>query len=285
MIGATQWAISLGRFDIQTAIMTVSQFRIAPQIGHLHGMKSIYGYLKRYKHGAIRVRTEKPEISNFHMVDYNWLYTVYRKMTELIPNNIPEPLGKSAVCSHYTDANLYHDMINGRSVTGIMHFANSTPIDTYLKRQSTVETATYGAEFVAARIATDRIVDLSNTLRYLGVPIEGKSHLFGDSASDITSATISHPSLKKRHNALSFHQVREALAAGIMYFHKIAGKLNPSNILCKHTGYPQAWPILKPLLVWKGRATWFGQIDDTTNGECQDIGRDETNEEKHLYKI
>jgi Reverse transcriptase (RNA-dependent DNA polymerase) len=105
MLGAAQWAISLGRFDIQTAIMTMSQFRIAPRIGHLHRMKRLYGYLKRYKNGAIQVRTEKPDLSNFPMVDYNWLYTVYGKMTELIPSNIPEPLGKSVVCSAYTDAN------------------------------------------------------------------------------------------------------------------------------------------------------------------------------------
>jgi hypothetical protein len=41
-------------------------------------------------------------------------------------------------------------MITGRAVTGVMHFVNNTPVDTFSKRQSTVETATYGAEFVAA---------------------------------------------------------------------------------------------------------------------------------------
>ena len=35
MIGTCQWAISLGRFDILTAVMTMSQFRIAPRVGHL----------------------------------------------------------------------------------------------------------------------------------------------------------------------------------------------------------------------------------------------------------
>jgi hypothetical protein len=55
-------------------------------------------------------------------------------------------------------------MINGHAVIGIMHFANSTPISTYSKQQSTVETAMYGANFVAACIATDQIVDLRNTL-------------------------------------------------------------------------------------------------------------------------
>jgi hypothetical protein len=30
MIGCLQWAVSLGRFDIQTATMTMSCFRVAP---------------------------------------------------------------------------------------------------------------------------------------------------------------------------------------------------------------------------------------------------------------
>jgi hypothetical protein len=36
----------------------------------------------------------------------------------------------------------------GRSVTGILHLVNSTPIDWYSKLQNSVETATYGSEFV-----------------------------------------------------------------------------------------------------------------------------------------
>jgi hypothetical protein len=31
MIGCLQWAVSLGRFDIQTAVMTMSRFRVAPR--------------------------------------------------------------------------------------------------------------------------------------------------------------------------------------------------------------------------------------------------------------
>jgi hypothetical protein len=35
MIGSLHWSISQGRFDIQTATMTVSQFRSAPRKGNL----------------------------------------------------------------------------------------------------------------------------------------------------------------------------------------------------------------------------------------------------------
>ena len=35
MIGALQWVVSLGRFDIATAVMTMSRFRAEPRIGHM----------------------------------------------------------------------------------------------------------------------------------------------------------------------------------------------------------------------------------------------------------
>jgi hypothetical protein len=56
----------------------------------------------------------------------------------------------------------------GRSATGILHFLNQTPIDWFSKRQNTVETATFGSEFVAARQCTEQVYDLRYTLRMMG---------------------------------------------------------------------------------------------------------------------
>ena len=91
------------------------------------------------------------------------------------------------------DANLHHDLGTGKAVTAVLHFLNQTPIDAYTKRQSTVETATYGSEFVAARTAVDQINVIRTTLRYLGVPIRDKSYMFGDKRSVVTSSTIPSP--------------------------------------------------------------------------------------------
>jgi hypothetical protein len=52
VIGSAQWAISLGRLDIQTAVMTLSSFQSAPRIGHLERAKRVVRYLVRFKHGA-----------------------------------------------------------------------------------------------------------------------------------------------------------------------------------------------------------------------------------------
>ena len=45
LIGSLQWAITIGRWDIQTAVMTLSSFRAQPRKGHLERVKRIYGYI------------------------------------------------------------------------------------------------------------------------------------------------------------------------------------------------------------------------------------------------
>ena len=173
-------------------------------------------------------------------------------MTELLPEDAPPPLGRYVQLFHYVDANLYHDMITGRSVTGILHFANQTLLDWFTKKQATVETATYGSEFVAARTCVEQIVDLRLMLRYLGVRIRDHSYMFGDNKSMVDSSTIPHSKLHKRHTALSFHRVREAVASKVYMFSHIDGGDNPADILSKHWGYQQIWKLLRPLLFSMG---------------------------------
>ena len=47
MTGTCQCAVLLGRFNIQTEVMTMSQIRVAPRLGHLSRLQHIYGYLKK----------------------------------------------------------------------------------------------------------------------------------------------------------------------------------------------------------------------------------------------
>ena len=204
------------------------------------------------RQGAIRMRTTAPDFSSIPETAYDWEYTCYAGAKELIPDDSPPPKGKPVQTSHYVDANLYHDIISGRSVTGILHFFNQTPIDWFSKLQSTVETATYGSEYVAARTCTEQIIDLRITLRYLGVPLAGKSMMFGDNQSVVNSSMQPHSKLHKRHNALAYHKTRDAIAAGILRFIHIRSENNPADILSKHWDYPAVWNQLKPVLFFDG---------------------------------
>lgn len=203
------------------------------------------------KHATLRFRTHEPDYSDLPDKVHDWS-SIYGEVQELLPDDAPSPLGKQVTLTHYVDANLFHDALSGRSVTGILHMMNATPIDWYSKKQATVETATYGSEFVAARICVEQIIDLRNTLRYLGVPIREKSYMFGDNESVVNSSSIPHAKLHKRHTALSFHRVREAVASKFVGFYFLPGADNPADILSKHWSYASNWENLKCLLFWKG---------------------------------
>ena len=58
--------------------------------------------------------------------------------------------------------------------------------------------------------------------------------------------------LHKRHNVLSFHRVRESIAADIWHFHFIPGKINHADVLSKHWPYNDVWQLLHPLMFWHG---------------------------------
>jgi hypothetical protein len=57
------------------------------------------------------------------------IFSAYRSPKENIPLDAPPPLGKQIVLTHYFDANLMHDVLSGKAVTGILYFYNKTPID------------------------------------------------------------------------------------------------------------------------------------------------------------
>ena len=104
-------------------------------------------------------------------------------MKEEIPKDIPKPLGKFVVTTHNEDANLFPDIMTRRFVTGVLHLINKTPFDWYSKKQATCEIATYRSDFVIAPTCTERIIDIHNTLNYLGVPLHEKCFMFGDDES------------------------------------------------------------------------------------------------------
>ena len=211
--------------------------------------------MKRFPHAAIRFRTSIPNheaIFGDQPQHVSWLQSIYGNGPELIPDNAPTPKGKPVRTTTYVDANLMHDYTTGRSATGILHFFNQTPADWFAKRQGQVETATYGSEFVAARIAVEQIIDHRYTLRMLGVPLDGPSWMFGDNRSVVTSSTIPHSTLSKRWNALSYHRVREAIAHGWLRFYFVASPQNTSDMLSKPLDHATAWPHLETLLFRKG---------------------------------
>ena len=159
LVGSAMWAITLGRYDIMFATISMSRFGCAPRENHMVLMLQIFGYLKSHNKARILIDTNEHVVPHdVSIVGHNWR-ELYPGACEELPPDMPVPLMKPIDITVYVDADHASDLVTRRSVTGILILLNSTPIRWYSKRQNTIESSTYGSEFVAARIAKDMIVE------------------------------------------------------------------------------------------------------------------------------
>ena len=119
-------------------------------------MMRIFGYLKHHSKHRISFNINELNLNQLEFVDYKWDRT-YKEAQEDIPKNAPVPTTNNVQMVVYADANHGNCLATRRSTTGILICINKTPVYTYSRRQNTVETLTYSAEFVAARIAVEKI--------------------------------------------------------------------------------------------------------------------------------
>jgi hypothetical protein len=233
IIGCCVWIIVLGRFDIAYATSAMSRFNMSPREGHLKAVRRILSYLKAFPKGRIVVDTSYPDHSIYPIEDHpNWK-DFYPEAEEEIPNDLPTPKVPKVRMTVYVDADHAHDLVTRRSITGILVMLNNTPVRWVSKRQKTVETSTYGSELVASRIATELILEVRYMLQSLGVSLDGPALMLGDNMSVVLNTSVPSSVLKKKHNAIAYHRVREAIAAKILRFAYIRSEENVSDILTK----------------------------------------------------
>ena len=200
-------------------------------------MKRVFGYLRKFHKGKIIIDLVDPKFEEEVQMTtgQNWK-EMYPDAVEDIPENIPEPLGKSLNITAFVDADHARDKVTCRSVTGVLLMLNNTPIQWVSKRQKTVETSTYGSELVAARVAVDMIVEMRYKLRMLGVPVKDASLLVGDNMSVVLNTSIPASPLKKKHLACAYNRVREMIAAGVINFGHIDSDKNLADLFTKPLG-------------------------------------------------
>ena len=91
--------------------------------------------------------------------------------------------------------------------------------------------------------------------------------------------------MKKRHNALSYHRVREACAAGAMWFIHTPGKTNVADVLTKYLPWCDMKDKIGPILFWKGDTMDFPtpKLRGVTDGShCEGCEPARTGNEKDI---
>lgn len=241
LIGMLRWCIELGRVDIHTQVSVLSQYQCSPRQGHLDALYRIFWFLKNQlkdnKIGRITFDPSYPDIDErlFSGIDKKQWEDFYPDAREDLPLDAPPPRGKHVIIQCWVDADHAGNLMTRRSHTGILIYVNNTPIIWYSKRQNTVESASFGSEFIALRIATEQIKAIRYKLRHFGVEIRGPAYVYCDNRSVVTNASIPTSILNKKHNAICYHLVREAQAADIIKVGWIDGEYNKADLLTKTT--------------------------------------------------
>jgi hypothetical protein len=103
----------------------------------------------------------------------------------------------------------------------------------YVKDKNTVETSIFGSEFIALKASTEHIEGLRCKLRMMDIPINGPTSILCDNNSVVVSSTMPESRLKKKHNSITFHKVKEAVATGITRIVHIISGENLADLFTK----------------------------------------------------
>ncbi len=108
------------------------------------------------------------------------------------------------------------------------------PVTSYLKKQATIETSVFGAEFVAMKNGMEALQGLRYKVQMMGVPLDGPCYINGDNMFVIHN-TQQPESVLKKSNSVCYHTVRgEAVAMGkCLTGHNILTNDNPANLYTK----------------------------------------------------
>ena len=246
LVGILRWICEIGRIDILMPVSLMSRYLVSARQGHLEQVFHIFAYLKHHPRSTMVFDDTIPTFRGERFVKCDWS-EFYPDAEEAIPGNIPTPRGKDVVMSCFVDADHAGCRETRRSHSGILIFVNRAPILWFSKRQNTVEASTYGSELLAMRLSIEMIEGLRFKLRMMGVPLTEECAVFCDNSAVVTNSRP-ESTLKKKHAAINFHRVREAIAAGTIKVAKENTQTNLADILTKLMSGPKMKELLENIL-------------------------------------
>ena len=89
------------------------------------------------------------------------------------------------------------------------------PFSGIRESQNTVESSTFGSEFIALKSAVEMLIGLRFKLRCFGIPIDEPSNVMCDNEAVTKNVRSPQSTLSKKHNPVAFHKCREGVAAFI----------------------------------------------------------------------
>jgi hypothetical protein len=230
LIGILRWAVELGRIDITVEVSMLSSHVALPREGHLQQVFHIFTYLKYHHNSSIVFDPSYPELEYDKFERKDWK-NFYGSDTEQLPDNMPEPLGKEFIIRCYVDADYAGEKLTRKSRTGFIVYLNCAPIYWYSKKQATIETSSFGSEFVAMKHSCEYLRGLRFKLRMMGIPVSDPCFVTGDNQAVLSNSSIPESTLRKKSNSVAYHFVRHGCALDEWRFSYCRSAENPADIM------------------------------------------------------
>ena len=234
-VSVLQWVVQLGRVDMITEVSTLASHMALPREGHLDTMFHVFAFLK-IKHNARSIFDPTyPEIDQSKFLRHDWKH-FYGDVKESLPSDAPKPRGKEVEVRFFVDSDHIGNQRTRRSRSGYFVFVNSALVGWLSKKQATVETSVFGAEFVAMKLGVEYIRGLRYKPRMMGVPLAGPAYVYGDNMSVIHNTQRPESTLKKKSLQICYHFLRESVAASEILTGHIPSVDNPADLATKLIG-------------------------------------------------
>ena len=210
LIGILRWIVELGRIDICLEVSMMSSHLAMPRKGHLDQVLHIFAYLRKYHNTELVYDPSDPVVEQDVFEQRDWTSSEFGSVQgkEEIPSNMPESRGLGFIMRAKVDADHASDTMTRRSRTGL----NCAPIYWWSKKQNSVESSSFGSEFIAMKQCCEYVRGLRYKLRMMGIPCEDPTFIYGDNQSVLANTTIPDSTLKMKSQSIAYHFVREGAA-------------------------------------------------------------------------
>jgi len=231
LIGILRWLVELGRIDICVEVSMVSSYNCMPRVTHLYAVLHIFSYLQVYPDWKLVMdSTYNDHIPEIEQRDWSEFYPFAKKMN---PPDMPEALGVGVELTMFVDASHTTNLITRQSRTGVLIYVNKAPIIWLSKKQNSIETSSFGSEFMALKTGVELLEGLIFKLQMMGVPVEGYCDTCVDNMLVVNNTSVPESVLKKKSNSIAYHFVRSKCAQDVLRITYENTKTNFADILTK----------------------------------------------------
>ena len=209
LIGILRWVVDLRRIDICLEVSMMSSHLAMPRKGHLDQVLHIFAYLHKYHNTELVYDPSDPVVEHDDFEQRDWISSEFGAVQgkEEIPSNMPEPRRQGFTMHAKVNADHASDTVMRCSRTGFLVYLNCVPVYWWSKKQNSVESLSFGSEFIVMKQCCEYVRGLRYKLRMMGISCDDPTFIYGDNQSVLANTTVPDSTLKKKSQSITYHFV------------------------------------------------------------------------------